>query len=62
MGVVLAEGAAAIDTGIVTELLELIKSLLSLFTVFPLNIFLVASLVGVAFGIFRMAKGASKSK
>ena len=42
-----------------STLMELVKTAMGLFTEFPLNIILVASLVGVAFGIFRKAKKAS---
>ncbi|MBQ7943481.1 MAG: hypothetical protein IJ326_05395 [Lachnospiraceae bacterium] len=54
--------ASAIDMTVVNMLIELVKSLLTLFTVFPINIFLVAGLVGVGFGIFRKAKGAAGGK
>ncbi len=40
-------------------LIDLVKTAMGLFTEFPLNIILVSSLVGVAFGIFRKAKKAS---
>lgn len=45
-----------IDTGIVTELVTLCKTCIGLFAEFPLNVFLVAGLVGIGFGIFRKAK------
>jgi len=49
-----------IDMAVVDMLIELIKSLLTLFTVFPINIFLVASLIGIGFGIFRKAKKSAR--
>lgn len=51
---------AVIDTALVTELVNLVKSVCGLFTIFPLNVFLIASLVFVGFRIFRSAKGAAK--
>lgn len=46
-----------IDTNIVTELINLCKTCMGLFTEFPMNVLLIASLVGIGFGIFRNAKG-----
>lgn len=48
----------AIDTGIVTELVTLVKTVMGLFSEFPLNVLLVAGLCFVAFGLFSRAKGA----
>ena len=50
----------ALDVSLVTELINLVKSVCGLFTIFPLNVFLIASLVFVGFRIFRSAKGAAK--
>lgn len=55
-----AAAEAVIDVSLVTELISLVKSVCGLFTIFPLNVFLIASLVFVAFKIFRSAKGAAK--
>ena len=55
-----AAAEAVIDTALVTELISLVKSVCGLFTIFPLNVFLIASLVYVGFRIFRAAKGAAK--
>lgn len=41
--------------------IDLIKQAMSLFGEFPLNLLLVGSLFGIAFAIFRRAKGAAKS-
>lgn len=41
------------------SVIELVKTAMTLFTEFPLNVMLVASLVGVGFGIFRKARKAS---
>lgn len=40
---------------------DLIKQAMALFGEFPLNLLLVGSLFGVAFAIFRRAKGAAKA-
>lgn len=55
-----AGAEAVIDVSLVTELINLVKSVCGLFTIFPLNVFLIASLVFVGFKIFRSAKGAAK--
>lgn len=55
-----AAAETVIDTALVTELVNLVKSVCGLFTIFPLNVFLVASLAFVGFRIFRSAKGAAK--
>ena len=55
-----AAAEAVIDVSLVTELISLVKSVCGLFTIFPLNVFLIASLVFVGFKIFRSAKGAAK--
>ena len=55
-----AAAETVINTALVTELVDLVKSVCGLFTIFPLNVFLIASLVFVGFKIFRSAKGAAK--
>lgn len=54
------DGVAVIDTALIGELLNLCKQCMGLFTEFPLNVFLIASLVGIGFGIFRMAKKSAR--
>ena len=49
-----------IDSSLVEELIELCKDCMGLFTEFPLNVFLLTGLVGIGFGIFRMAKKSSR--
>ncbi len=39
--------------------IDLVKQCMGIFTEFPMNILLVASLVGVGFGIFRRAKNSA---
>lgn len=56
----LATGTTFIDTGIVSELIALCKTCMGLFSEFPMNVFLIASLVGVGFGVFRDAKKSAK--
>ena len=46
----------AIDTNIVTELVNLVKNVMSLFSEFPLNVLLIAGLCFVAFGLFGKAR------
>ena len=55
-----AAAEAVIDVSLVNELINLVKSVCGLFTIFPLNVFLIASLTFVGFKIFRAAKGAAK--
>lgn len=55
-----AAAEAVIDVSLVNELINLVKSVCGLFTIFPLNVFLIASLAFVGFRIFRAAKGAAK--
>ena len=55
-----AAAEAVIDVSLVNELISLVKSVCGLFTIFPLNVFLIASLTFVGFKIFRSAKGAAK--
>lgn len=53
-------GAAVPDLTASTEtLVDMLKSMLGLFSEFPLNIILVASLCGVAFKLFRKGKNAA---
>ena len=49
-------GTPVIDTTIVTELVDLVKSVMGLFSVFPLNVLLIAGLCFVAFGLFGKAR------
>lgn len=50
------DATAVLDMNIVTELINLCKTCMGLFTEFPMNVLLIASLVGIGFGIFRNAK------
>lgn len=54
----LLTSAAGIDLTIADAIVQLTTKVLSLFEVFPLNIFLGASLVGVGVGVFRKLKHA----
>lgn len=53
MGVFLS---TTLDSGLVTEIINVAKSLLGLFTEFPINIFLYGGIAGVAFGVIRKAR------
>ena len=57
---VVAAAEASIDTAMVTELINLVKSVLGLFSVYPLNVILIASLCFIAFAIFRSAKHSAR--
>lgn len=51
------DATTLINTNIATELLDLVVLIAEkAFTVFPINVFLVSSLIGIGFGIFRKAK------
>ncbi len=45
-----------IDVGVADSILDMLKSLLTLFTVYPLNIFLGASLLGLGVGLFTQLR------
>ena len=47
---------AVINADVVAELINLSKTCMGLFSSFPMNVLLVASLVGIGFSIFRNAK------
>ena len=58
---VLAAETSALDISLVTTLIDLCTKCMSLFSSFPLNLFLVGGLVSVGFGIFTAAKHAARS-
>lgn len=49
-----------LDMSLVETLLDLCEAVMRLFTLFPLNLFLIAGLVFIAFKIFRSAKKSAK--
>ena len=51
--------STVIPTGIVNEMIDVTKSVLSLFTVFPINILIGAMIIGIGFKIFKNAKSAA---
>lgn len=57
--IVANSGSTLIDTSVVTELVSLVRSVMGLFSDFPLNVLLIASLCFVAFGLFARAKSAA---
>ncbi|MBD5451286.1 MAG: hypothetical protein HDR25_01465 [Lachnospiraceae bacterium] len=61
VGVLATGSSTTIDTSSISELLNLCKQCMGLFTEFPLNIFLIGGLVGIGFGIFKAAKRAARS-
>lgn len=60
-GVIASGGSAAIDTSLVSEMIDLVKSVMGLFKEYPLNLMLIASLAGVAFGLVIKGKVAAKA-
>lgn len=46
----------AIDVTVVDSILEVTKTILGMFTVFPLNVFLTAALITIGVGIFSQLK------
>ncbi|MDE6913369.1 MAG: hypothetical protein K2P35_06705 [Lachnospiraceae bacterium] len=57
---ILASSSPAIDSGSVTEVINLAKQCMGLFGEFPLNIFLIGGLCTLGFAIFKKAKSAAK--
>lgn len=51
-----AETAPTFDTAIVITLLSVCKSVMGLFTMYPLNILLAVSVACACFGLFGVAK------
>lgn len=51
-----AETAPTFDTAIVTTLLSVCKSVMGLFTMYPLNFLLAVSVACACFGLFGVAK------
>lgn len=54
-----AAGGATLDTNVLTQIIDMCKTLMGLFTEFPLNFMLIGGLAGIGFAIFRKAKGAA---
>lgn len=52
----LAAGSTGIDTSVADAILDLTTKALGMFSVFPLNIFLGASLLGIGIGVYRKLK------
>jgi len=44
------------DETIIETLINLLKKLTHLFTIFPVNLLIIGSIVGIAFGLLRKAK------
>ena len=53
--------ASVIDMGIADQLIGLIKAANTLFTVSPINLFVMGSILAFAFTVFRKAKNVAKS-
>lgn len=52
--------SSVIDSGLVGELIDLVKQVAGLFSVFPINVFLIGALAGLAFALFNKAKHVAK--
>lgn len=52
----LASSTAVIDSGLVAEVLDLVKSCAGLFNIFPINVFMIGSLAAMGFRLFSKAK------
>lgn len=48
--------ASGIDVTVVDSILEVTRTILGMFSVFPLNVFLTAAVVGIGIGVFRKLK------
>ena len=58
-----AEGGAVIDQGLVTEIFNLITTASkALFTMFPINVFVIIGIVGAAVGLIKKGRKAAGSK
>lgn len=44
------------DVSIIETLINLLKKLTHLFTIFPVNLLIIGSIVGIAFGLLKKAK------
>ena len=53
---VLTDAGNGLDVTLVDSLLEVTRTILGMFTVFPLNFFLIASIVTIGIGIFSQLK------
>lgn len=47
---------SGIDVTIVDSILEVTRTILGMFTIFPLNVFLTAGIVGIGIGVFKKLK------
>ncbi|WP_455615285.1 hypothetical protein [Eisenbergiella sp.] len=59
MPIMMAAAEGTIDTGLVTEVVTVTKSVMGLFTEYPMNIFIIGSIVILALGIFVKARKAA---
>ena len=56
---VLTTTASGINMSIVDEVVEVVKTVIDLFTIFPLNVFLAASVIGVGITIFQSLRNSA---
>lgn len=60
MPLTILEATTAIDGDLVTEVIGLVTSVAKVFTIFPINVFLIGSLCGLGFTLFRKGKKAAR--
>lgn len=60
MPMILASAEGALDTGLVTSMVGVVKSVMGLFTEYPMNIYLIGGIIVLALGIFARAKRTTK--
>ncbi len=56
---VLTTTVSGINMPIVDEVIEVVKTVIDLFTIFPLNVFLAASVIGVGITIFSSLRNSA---
>ena len=56
---VLTTTVSGINMSIVDEVVEVVKTVIDLFTIFPLNVFLAASVIGVGITIFSLLRNSA---
>ncbi|MBQ7303461.1 MAG: hypothetical protein IJW75_00890 [Alphaproteobacteria bacterium] len=49
----LTDGVSGIDVSVVDSILEVTRTILGMFTIFPLNVFLTAAIVFIGVKVFR---------
>lgn len=58
--VLLTDTTTGIDMTVVDAIVEVFRTIINMFTIFPLNVFLTGGVIGLVIGIFKKLKKASK--